>query len=292
MTRNKDKKVEEHSVGSSGESKAHKTPGKQRRRQATAGQQQHENADDKSAAEDNNSSGDEPKSIIVKMFAEIRNSQNFLSAKFDSFEKKLEELMEDNKKMKTEISTLTGKIDRQQVEIDGLNNEVNTMKQHFLAKDVVISGLPDLNNVSCEKIVKVIGDAYEIGMDKISNIYISKGFSKITKTTYNNITVTFNDINTKNRILQHQKEIGPVLWGQLMDGVAENLCSRQIFIAERLTPFNLALLNACRELRAKKKIAFAWSKFGTIFVKTNSDSNRMKIMTQIDLDNLKTALAS
>jgi hypothetical protein len=272
--------------------KDHKTPENKRRRKGASKQQPHNSADDERASDESCSSDDESEDNIVKMFEEIRKSQNFLSSRFESFENRLEELVADNKVMKKEITTLTAKVDCQQEQIDGLNREVNTIKQRSLAKDVVISGLPDLNNISSESIVKTINNAYGFGMEKISNMYVTKGFSKVGKTTYNNIVISFCDTNTKNKILQQQKEIGPILWSQLMNGVPENLCSRQIFIAERLTPFNLSLLNACRDLRAKKKITFAWSKYGSVFVKIKSDSNRMKIVTQKDLLNLPTALAT
>jgi hypothetical protein len=270
-----------------GQKPDHKTPDNKRRRKGAPKQQPHNSADDKRASDDSSCSEDD----IVQMFKEIRKSQNFFSSRFESFEKRLEELVANNKEMKKEITTLTAKVDCQQDHIDGLNREVNILKQRSLAKDVVISGLPDLNNISsesCQNHQQFIRVWHGKNLQKV---YVTKGFSKVGKTTYNNIVISFWDTNTKNKILQQQKEIGPILWSQLMNDVPENLCSKQIFIAERLTPFNLSLLNACRDLRAKKKITFAWSKFGTVFVKIKSDSNRMKIVTQKELLNLQTALA-
>jgi Baculovirus FP protein len=229
---------------------------------------------------------------IVKMFTDIRESQEFISSRFEMFDKKLESALKDNKEMKMAITALTAKVDFQQTRMDYLESELNSLQQQNLAKDVVISGLPDLSNISCESVAKSIDEAYGYGVENISNMYIKKGTSKIGNKPYNNIVISFCNTNTKNKILQQQKEMGAILWSQLMDRLPENEHSRQIFIAERLTPSNLSLLNFCRELRMKKKITYAWSKFGTVFVKIKSDSERIKILSQNDLNNLQSILVT
>jgi hypothetical protein len=287
------KNVSKTSEQKPGSSTANSTPKNKRRRKVHDDSPKNDatennSSDSEISSEDENQDGE--RNNIMKMLREIQESQRFISDKFDIFEKKLEQVLVDNKKMKEEITSLNQKVDFQQTLIDGLNTEVNVMKQRFLEKDVVISGLPDLNNISCETIAQSIDRVYNFGMQNISKIFINKGFSKYGKTTYNNIIISFCNTAVKEQVLNKQKMLGPILWGQLLNNTPENLCAKRIFIAERLTPHNLLLLNACRDLRTKKKITFAWSKFGTVLIKIKPDSNVIKILSANDMKKLESNL--
>jgi hypothetical protein len=273
-----------------GPSTVNNTPKNKRRRKVHDENPRNDAAENQSSDSESSSEDEIQENIIMKMLKDIQESQKFISDKFDVFEKKLEQVLVDNKKMKEEITSLNQKVDSQQTLIDGLNTEVNIIKQSFLEKDIVISGLPDLNNISCETIAQSIDRVYNFGMQNITKIFINKGFSKYGKTTYNNIIVSFCNTAVKDEVLNKQKTLGPILWGQLPNNTPENLSAKRIFIAERLTPYNLLLLNACRDLRTKKKITYAWSKYGTVLIKIKSDSNVIKILSVNDMEKLEANL--
>jgi Mg2+ and Co2+ transporter CorA len=100
------------------------------------------------------SSEEETNEEVTQMLRDIKKSQQFLADKFDAFEKIVAKLLTENKNLNDNITTLQQNSAQQEQKIENMFTEVNYYKQKLLEKDVVIGGLPNLENIKPETVLE------------------------------------------------------------------------------------------------------------------------------------------
>jgi len=241
--------------------------------------------DDRQNSESDDESSDE--GSTGQILKEIRDSQKFIVEKFELFEKTVADLMAENKNLHESVIKLQQANNHQEKQIDNITSELNFYKQKLLEKDVVISGVPNLNNMRPETVLEKIDTVLGFGMSNIDQWYVMSGKNRITKKPYNNICVKLTTYEAKQKIIANQSGDGPLLWGQLFDNVEPNIALNKVFIIERLTPDNLTILNAARRLRDDGALTYVWHKNGNILCKATAESKAEKIRSLTDLQKYK-----
>jgi hypothetical protein len=102
---------------------------------------------------------------------------------------------------------------QQQQQITSLSNDLQDVKQQLLQNELVLTGLPDLNNISADTIFAKVSEIYGLSNDNIASTQIISGFNKINKKPFSIIFITMRSAESKRVILNKQKTAGPILWG-------------------------------------------------------------------------------
>jgi hypothetical protein len=228
---------------------------------------------------------------MFELLKEVKNSQDFLSEKFDNFKKELAQLNIDSVKAKKDIIGLKEVDKVQQQQLDALAVHVEELDQQAINNDLVITGLPNLQSVTVETILNTICRVYGFPIQQITRCEAVTGNSKTNNKQFQLLFVTTLANSVKLFILSKQKEIGQICWGQLMAEVPESFKLNKLLIKPRLTRHKQSLLNDCRNFSQlyKAQIPYTWaSKFnGKILMKELGVEKPIVINSQKDLDLLK-----
>lgn len=211
---------------------------------------------------------------IVTSQPEITNNQLFdkingiFSQRFDDLNKKIEELIEENIKLK-EVNKKNMKTTAVlETKVDQLDAELSIIKQRDFKNDLFVSGIPKEENINLsDLIVKTIA---LLNMDE--NIS-SEHFSSVYKVGPDDKTisaiVSLKDEAVKLRILKAAKS-----------GRAKN-----IFFNQRLTYYTSQLLKSSTKFRKEHNFKYLWVSDGKILLKKDDDSKTIHIKTQTYLKN-------
>lgn len=127
---------------------------------------------------------------------------NFMSDKFDSFGKQLQELVTTINNIKVENSFLKEENFRLKIEVALLDKRMNVFEQKSIEKFVEIVGVPEVNKEDCIKTVESIAAA--VG----ANISVSKTFRVHSKTTnrFRKIIAELLSIQNKKSMMDNVKK--------------------------------------------------------------------------------------
>jgi hypothetical protein len=262
----------------------HKTPDNKRRRRAA--QRTEEDSSDEETSGDENNKEPTNKDVI----ATIRASQDFLSSKFDELTKTVTQLTLDNVVLKKDVLQLkTTTQQQQQQQITSLSNDLQDVKQQLLQNELVLTGLPDLNNVSIDTIFGKVSEIYGMSNDNIASTQIISGYNKINKKQFSLVFIKMRSTESKRDILNKQKTVGPILWDQLAEDVPDNLKTNKLRFSNRLTQYKQNILIEGKKISKenKEKVPFVWEKNGRILLKENNESRPITLHSLADLDFIK-----
>jgi hypothetical protein len=206
--------------------------------------------------------GNEPTNKeMFDLLMEVKKSQDFLSDKFDSFKETMAQLTIDTAKAKKDIVELK-EVDRvQQQQIDVLATHIEELDQRAINNDLVITGLPNLQNLTIETILTTISSVYGLPMQQIIRCEAVTGNNKTNNKPFQMLFMTTLANSVKLFILGKQKELGQICWGQLMADMPENLKLNKLLIKPRLTRRKQTLLNDCKNFSKlyQVQIPFTWA---------------------------------
>jgi hypothetical protein len=236
--------------------------------------------------------GEEPTlKQMYDILLKVQESQTFLGNRFDSFDARMTQLSADSIAAKKDIANLQLVDQQQQHQLNQMANHMEEIEQRYINNDLVFSGLPNLERITSETILKRISEIYGFAMQHISKYETITGTSKVSKKPFQIIFATLVANSVKIHILDKQKELGQVMWGQLFAEIPENLKMNRITIKTRLTPNKQLILNECKVFSKlyKTQIPFTWaSKFnGKILMKELGMDKPTVIGSMHDLDNIK-----
>lgn len=204
---------------------------------------------------------------------EITNNQLFdkingiFSQKFDDLYKKIEELIEENRKLKEVNMKNTKQTAALETKTDQLDAELSIIKQRDFKNDLFITGIPkeDNSNIN-DSILKTIAKLNmdeEITMDHFSSVYkVGPAVKTIS------VIVSMKDETVKSKILNAAKT------GRAKD----------IFINQRLTYYNSQLLKSTSKFRKENNFKYLWVSDGKILIKKDDESKTIHIKTNAYLN--------
>lgn len=175
--------------------------------------------------------------------------------------KKIEELIEENKKQTAALET----------KVDQLDAELSIIKQRDSKSDLFITGVPkeDNSNIndSILQTIATLNMDEEITMDHFSSVY-KVGIADKTIS----VIVSIKDERVKSKILKAAKS------GRAKD----------IFINQRLTYYNSQLLKSTSMFRKEHNFKYLWVSDGKILIKKDDESKTINIKTNTYLKYVST----
>lgn len=266
-----------------------KTPQNKRRRRVTKKLDPEMNDSDSEPETSSEEDGNDNEPTNKEVIESVLKSQNFLSSKFDKLDGIIQQLVLDNATLKKEVQQLQSCNHDQQQQIISLSNEMQEVKQQLLQKDLVLTGLPNLPNINPDTILSKVSEIYEFNLQDIDTTEIITGISKINKKPFNMIFVTMRSLKSKRHIIDKQKSLGPIVWDQLFDSVAENYKTNKVRFNNRLTQYKQSILIEGKKFSKDNKdnVPFVWEKNGRILLKENNARMPITLKSLADLDLIK-----
>lgn len=214
--------------------------------------------------------------LMVKEQSEIPNSQEFLSAKYESLIE-LKKCSELNKNLRNEMASIVQKYSELISEVQQLRAKVNASDQLKLNNNVLIRGIDETEQVD-QAVLKIAS---------ISEVQINENdidFAK--KLNYRNkqsaIMIKFNNEEKKNEFVKAAKikKISTVMYGYGGEPLP-------IYVDPQLTRESFSLFKYAKKLK-RVGIAFVWiSVNGEILVRERPTSNIINVKTEVQIDEIE-----
>jgi hypothetical protein len=220
-----------------------------------------------------------------KILDAINLSLEVLTARFDKQEESIKNLLAENASLAEENKRLNSNQHYFNSTIEYLRGEVNELQQEKFNCDVTITNIPTQfeidNNSFVDKILN------HTGTDKatVINSYSVSRTRYGGKGKYLNIILRFSSAELQQKFLLDRKQKGPILYNQIFENqqLTDTTAEKQIYINERLTTFNLELLQEARRIQRKGCIRFAWHQRGVVLIKKSEGGavTRIKSLDQL-----------
>lgn len=227
------------------------------------------------ASLDSSNTGSNDTQVILTA---IENSLAVLVAKLDRQGETIIQLTADNQQLQKEVTEL--KQDQQHclAEISFLKSEMNILQQEKFNCDIVISNAPVDQKISTAEIVdltlqyvsfkekeQVIGS-----YDVIKKKFDGSGLIR-------NVFVKFCSPQAQNKFLAAKKAKGPMFHHQMFGAMSHAESTKEMYINERLTNQNLALLREARRIQKKGLVKYAWHQQGSILIREQEGADIKKV---------------
>jgi regulator of replication initiation timing len=207
-------------------------------------------------------------------FKNLIESVNFMSEKFDSFGKQIQELITSVKNMKEENQILREQNTKLKSDIVLLDKRMNILEQKVIENYVEIMGVPEANNENCVKIIETIAEAVGVKTTVIKAFRIK---SKINNKS-RKIIAELQSKQIKKEIMDNAKK--SKLTGKLVNN---NWNNDNIYINDSLTQYNRNLFFKTRVYARDFGYKFVWFKNLKLFIKKNENTNAIFIDNESSL---------
>lgn len=206
-------------------------------------------------------------SISKENFKSLLDSVNYMSDKFDSFGKQIQEIVKTIKYMKEENQTLKDQNNRLKNEVTYLDKRINVLEQISIENFAEIVGVPETNNENCIKTVEAIVAAVGVETTILKAYHIQ---SKIQNKPRKMI-VEFQTYQTKRNLMENVRKTK--LTGKIVNA---NWNNNTIYINDSLTYFNRNLFFKAKAFARDKGFKFIWFKDLKLFIKKSENTKTIK----------------
>lgn len=218
---------------------------------------------------------------LMDEIKDFRKSMEFMSHKYDDLLQKHNLILEENKRIKTQIMQVSETNKQLQTNMNEMFYDVNEIKQNKLKKKLVITGAPVMNNTQeLNTLYTNIISKLELPQEehKITEIFQGKRINATTQSSP--IFVELQSKNCKNTLLQ----VSRIKQLRATDlGLNTN---NRIKISEKLTSHNKEVFNEANQLR-QHGFKYIWVKNGKIFIRKCHNSEIINIKNRDETENYK-----
>lgn len=213
-------------------------------------------------------------SVIIQ---EMNRKLNTLSSQMVEMNGKMSTLLEENKRLKNELTC-------KDKDIQDLQHRVNYLEQRTRINNLEIANFPETRNLETREIIKKIFVAVGVKITDadIQAVHRVPKFNSGVK----NIIVNFTSRWTRNKILMAYKQFrSQAKWNLLAKDIEANLVDTPVYISEHLSPAYKKLLAKAKQIAKEKKIKYVWIKEGQILMKRDDGDKVARISNEKDLSN-------
>lgn len=218
-------------------------------------------------------------------------------------------ILSSNNSLKLEISTLSGnvnslnasishitndlqnvkeRVNKTELDVNNMVNELKTtkenieyLKQRHLQNDIIITGFGPTKFIAKEVVNKLL-ENFDTPSFAVPNYFVRT----VKHAKFNDINqqliIQFERLNDKLIFSSHYKNSGPLYLNQFTQTTSQN--NKRLYINDRLTSYNMNLLNVCIKLKKKSRITFAWHRKGNIYIRISENSPPIPIKSMDDLE--------
>ncbi|XP_028406783.1 uncharacterized protein LOC114529226 [Dendronephthya gigantea] len=218
---------------------------------------------------------------------EIKQSQDFLSSKFDSLATSVNELRAENNDLRTCNAQLTDQMKSLQQKADASEDELENLKQYIRRDMLEIHGIPvtegeNTNNIILN-IAKLADHTSTLKQDISISHHLPSRQGQIPA-----IIVKFGQRDTRDKVYKMRRNLFTKTSADL--GFPEE---SRIYINESLTQKGRDLLWAVKEYKRENRYKYVWI-FGKVFLKKDAtpSSQVFSFTSKKNFDQLKAGLSS
>ena len=215
------------------------------------------------------------------ILAAIQQSQDFLSDKFDSFQKRISQLEKEKDLLQKEVSEIKSIVYK-------LEQELDKRDRTELKSRAIIFGLPYEKDENLPEFFNKFSNV--IGSNITSNdiVSIERLYKPEAKKPPSNgpppVKVFFKDENKKNDFMDKKIEYGVLTSTEINPKMLFKGKSTKISIREEMTPYLMELQKEMNSVREKLQIKYIWpGRNGVILVKKSDDGKIHKIKSRLDV---------
>lgn len=221
--------------------------------------------------------GNEVNVLTNDSFFNLTDSVNFMSEKFDTFGKQLQELLQSMKDLREENKILKEQNNNLRNDFNILYKKVNTLEQKTLDNFVEIVNVPELINEDCKNTVIKIAKSLNVEIDVINAYRVQSKFSTRSK----KIVAELTSKQVKKDLIETSRK--RKLIGNSVDVSWKN---EAIYINENLTQFNRNLFFKTKTFARDSGYKFVWFKDYKLFIKKNELTKAIVVDNELSLAKL------
>lgn len=205
---------------------------------------------------------------LVETVNDIKGLVIDTKTRVDGLFASVEEVKAENPNLKSKVEHLTN-------ENAALKTSVKNLEQYSRKNDVIINGIPKVENEEVTEIVYKVADALGVQLNEYDICNAHRLYAPEDKTPA--IIVKLNSTIKKTNLIVKSKQIK-------LHGKALGLTPAfPIYINEHLTKETLSLLNKAIDLKKRGLIVSAWTKDGKVFCRTRHESPAVHIREEASL---------
>lgn len=219
---------------------------------------------------------------MKKDLQEIKNSQNFISAKFDELNDRIER------------NTSTGKsnevmLEKQKAEINKLNTSLKDMTTKYEETDRIsrlemleFHGIPKCDTEDAGKLVRELASTINVTIEDREIAHAYRKFSK-NDSKPPPIVAKFCSRTVRNKIYQSRSNL------RYADAHTSSTIPEpsKVFIVENLSEKNRDLFYKARLRKKEYNYLFLWTKNGKIFAQKSKETSTLQIKSEDDLEKMR-----
>lgn len=223
---------------------------------------------------------------------QIEKSQAFLAEKFDelhtefnTIKTELGVLSAENKNTRKEVADNYEQHKHLAEKVDDLEMELDVLRRQSLSRNVVILGLPILENEDLRVLVRNVGLAvgYDFPVDDILEARRLNGRNATASVPP--VIATFKTNSTKEALFDHKRKHGVLLASTIGESFAAS--TKRITIRDELTAFGRELLQEAKNLQSDLGIKYIWpGRNGSILLRRYDGAKVEIIRKKLELKGL------
>lgn len=223
--------------------------------------------------------------VIEAKFNDLQTAVDFLSTKYDTL---LSQVQSSNEKLLALTSTSKNlKKDIQDVQKTAgkAANDYEELAQYLCRDCLEIAGIQPTRDLSCNHIVKSIGEALDLEITD-SDISTSHPVPSYNKDASPKIIVKFTRRDVRNTFYGNRKKLkGKKVKNLPSLNLGNN--NNYIYISESLTPSKKKLFGRANKLKKRLKWKFIWTNNGRIYLKESDNTNTHVIDSEENMNELE-----
>lgn len=206
-----------------------------------------------------------------------------MNNQFAGIANSMAEMRNDTKELREQQKSTDIRVDTLDQNVESLSYELNKFQQRDLINDVIVSGIPKCD-LSYRDLLQKLNAQYQFGVENVADCYKTKVKDDDNKPSY--FIIKFKNNKSKIQLIKSKIAHGPLYVQQFMTNSTVPH-DKQIYISDRLTPYNQNILAELRKLKKDGKMYHCYYRHGNIFAKITKDDRDVKLIkTKSDVTKL------
>lgn len=232
--------------------------------------------------------------VLLMKMEKVEMKMEQVEQRLDSMEKKLDlrlTAVEAKCSMLERKSLKHDKINKYvHKEVEKLKSAVNVLEQQKLENNIIIRGATEVESETnvLSSVISMAGQILSKFNPNITpqDIAHARRLGSKQKDASRPILVQLSGTEAKLLIMKNLKDKNLDCSQFDFSGTPWGLENQKIYVSDHLTAHNSKIFYQARQLKKKKKVKYAWTKLGQVFVKEDDDSRALNITSADQLSSL------
>lgn len=221
-------------------------------------------------------------SELTQVLQAIKSMDEKLNLRINNIEQQNNTIIENFNTLSHQFEELSVKQNQLGQSLTSVHIEIEKLKQKAIGGDIIISGIPNTEEIKIFDIVDSVCKYYKLTINEIDYNKMYQLKSKHNKSDYTTICVEFNSRTFKSVLLKQKKKLGPVMLNKINLALSDG-DMRKVIVKNRMTQYFSNLLKEAYSFKEKYKFQYVWFQDNEILMKKTESSKPNKIESKMDL---------